>query len=55
MPLINCEINLILTRYTDCFIVDSPVNNQVLFTITDAKPFAPFVTWSTQDNAKLLQ
>ena len=44
MPLINCKINLILTWYADCFIIDSPVNYQVLFTITDATLSAPFVT-----------
>ena len=55
MPLINCKINLILTWYADCFIIDSPVNYQVLFTITDATLSAPFVTLLTQHNAKLLQ
>ena len=55
MPLIDCEINLILTWSANCFIIDAPVNNQVsTFTITDTKLYVPFVTLSTQDNAKLL-
>ena len=29
MCLINCEINLILTWSSDCFIIDDPVNIQV--------------------------
>ena len=38
MPLINCEINLILTRSNTCFIIDDPIaNQQPTFTITDAK------------------
>ena len=56
IPLINCEYNLVLTWYANCFIIDTPVNNQVpTFTITGAKLYVPVVTLSTQDNAKLLQ
>ena len=56
MPLINCEINLLLTWSAHCFIIDAPVENQVLaFTITDSKLYVPVLTLSTQDNAKLLQ
>ena len=56
MPLLNCEINLILIWSASCFIIDAPVNNQVLtFTITDTKLYVPVITLSTQDNAKLLQ
>ena len=56
MPLINCEINLILTKSNRCFIIDDPVaNQQPTFTITDAKLYVPVVTLSTQDNAKLLK
>ena len=29
MPLISCEINLILTWSANCFIIDVPVENQV--------------------------
>ena len=38
MCLINCEINLILTWSSDCFIIDDPVNNQVPTSeLTDTK------------------
>ena len=56
MPLINREINLILTWLDKCFIIDNLVDSQKpTFTITDAKLYVPIVTWSTQDNAKLLE
>ena len=45
MPLINCEINVILTCSANYFIIDAPVNNQVpTFTITDTKLNVPVVT-----------
>ena len=44
MPLINCEVNFILTWSSTC-----------VFKITDTKLYVPAVTLSTQDNAKLLQ
>ena len=56
MPLINCEIDLILTCSYRCFIIDNPIDNQEpTFTITDTKLSVPVVTLSTQDNAKLLE
>ena len=56
MPLINYEINLILTWSTNCVIVASNIANQnATFSITDTKLYVPVVTLSTQDNAKLLQ
>ena len=56
MPLISCEITLILTWFENRFITDAPVNNQIpTFTITDTKLNVPVVTLPTQDNAKLLQ
>ena len=56
MPLINCEINLILTWSNTCFIIDNPISGQEpAFTITDKKLYAPVVTLSTQDNAKLFE
>ena len=56
MPLIKCEINLILTCSTNCFIVASNVANQnATFTITDTKLYVPVMNLTTQDNAKLLQ
>ena len=55
MPLINCEINLILTWSNRCFIADNMIAIQEpAFTITDAKLYVPIVTLSAQDNAKLL-
>ena len=55
MPLINCEINLILTWSATCFIIDNRIANQEpTFKITSTKLNVPVVTLSTQDNAKLL-
>ena len=56
MPLINCEINFILTWSTNCVIVSTNVANQnATFEITDTKLYVPVVTLSTQDNSKLHQ
>ena len=56
MPLINCEINLILTWSTNCvFVSTSVINQNATFEITDTKLYVPVVTLSTQDNFKLLQ
>ena len=56
MPLINCDVSLILPCSAHCFIIDAPAKNQIpTFTITDRKLYVPFVTLSTQDNVKLLQ
>ena len=56
MLLRNCEISLILAWSPNCFIVAGILANQVpTFAIRDAKLYAPVVTFSTQDNAKLLQ
>ena len=55
MPLITCEINLILTWSANCVISTSAVNQETTFAITDTKLYVPFVTLSTKDNAKLLQ
>ena len=55
MPLINFEINLILTLPAKCFLVAGTVENQIpTFAITDTKLYVLAVTLSTQDNAKLL-
>ena len=45
MPLINCEVNLILTWSKDS-------TEAGKFTITVRKLYVPIVTLSTQDNAK---
>ena len=56
MPLINCEINLILTWSTNCVIVSTSVANQnATFETINTKLYVPVVTLSTQDNSKLLQ
>ena len=55
MPLINCEVNLILTWSVNCVIIYADVANQIpTFTITETNLYVPVVTLSTQDNAKLL-
>ena len=53
MPLINCEVNLILTWSSTCVITDS--NGAGTFAITDTKLYVPVVTLSAQENTKLLQ
>ena len=55
MSLINCEVEFILNRSTDCVIISTNVANQnPTFTITETILYVPAVTLSTQDNAKLL-
>ena len=55
MPLINCEIELILTWSAGCVIIYTDVADQVpTFTITQTNLYVPVVTLSAQDNAKLL-
>ena len=53
MPLINCEVNLILTWSSTCVITNS--TGAVRFEITDTRLYVPVVTLSTQENTKLLQ
>ena len=48
MPLISCEINLILTWSANCVIVSTAVANQgATFAITDTKLYVLVVTLST--------
>ena len=55
MPLINCEVNLILDSSGNCVIIYTDVDNQVpTFTITETTLNVLVVTLSSQDNAKLL-
>ena len=56
MPLINCEVNLILT-WSSTFVLIATVNpNQAAtFAITDTKLYVPVVTLSTQENTKFFQ
>ena len=53
MPLINCDINLILTWLSICIITNS--TDAGIFVITDTKLYVPVVTLSAQYNAELLQ
>ena len=67
MPLINCEVSLILTWSKNCVLIDMPTrdaegNNSAIaarinatFTITDARLYVAVVTLSTQDDNKLLE
>ena len=56
MPLINCEVNLILTWSSTCVLISTGSANQAAtFAITDTKLYAPVVTLSTQENTKFLQ
>ena len=56
MPLINCEVNLILTWSSTCVITSVIIANQAAtFAITDTKLYVPVVTLSTQENTKFLQ
>ena len=55
MPLINCEVSLILTWSANYGIVYTNIAHQgATFVTTEAKLYAPVATLSTQDNAKLL-
>ena len=53
MPLINCEVELLLTWSKDCVITNS--KGEEKFPITETKLYVPVVTLSTQDNAELIQ
>ena len=53
MPLINYEVDLILTWSSTCVVADS--NGAGRFAITNTKLYVPVVTLSTQKNTKLLQ
>ena len=53
MPLINCEVSLILTWSSTCVITNSA--GAGTFAITDTKLYVPVATLSTQDSSKLLQ
>ena len=55
MPLINCEVNLIVTWSANCAIIYIDIANQnPTFAITETKLYDPVVTLPIHDNAKLL-
>ena len=52
MPLINCEVNLILTWASTCVVTNAIGVGR--FAISKTKLYVPVVTLSTQYNTKLL-
>ena len=56
MPLITCEIDLILTWSSNSIILAGTAVNQLpIFLITNTKLYVPVVTLSVQNNAKLFE
>ena len=56
IPLINCEVNLILTWSSTCVLISTNALNQnATFAITDTILYVPVVTLSTQENTKFFQ
>ena len=71
IPLINCEVELILTWFKNCVLIDkstreanygaNPVVYEIdnpenaTFKITDTKLYVPVVTLSKENNIKLLE
>ena len=53
MPLVNCEVSLLLTWSSACVITNS--TGAGTFEITDTNLYIPVVTLSTQKNAAILQ
>ena len=56
MPLINCEVNLILTWSSTCVLAAvGDANQAATFAITNTKLYIPVVTLSTQENTNFPQ
>ena len=55
MPLLICEINLILTWSANCLKSNAAANKATTFAITNTNLYVPVVTLSIDDNAKLLE
>ena len=70
IPLINCEVELILTWLKNCVLIDkltreadydAPIVREIdnpknaVFEITDTKLYVPVVTLSKEDDIKLLE
>ena len=55
MPLINCEIDLIVTSSVKCVLSSVTANQAITFAIADIKVYIPILVLSTEDNAKLVQ
>ena len=55
MPLINCEVEVILNWSANCVLIYTDDENWVpTFTITETNLYIPVVTLATQDNEKLV-
>ena len=55
-PLINCEVNFILTWSSTCVLIATSIPNQAAtFAITDTKLYVPVAILSTQENTKFFQ
>ena len=50
MPLINCKIEISLKWIENCMLTTATT---AIFKMTDAKPYVPIVTLSSEDNVKL--
>ena len=70
IPLINCEVELILTWFKNCVLIDKltrdadydePIDRKIdirenaIFQITDTKLHVPVVAFSIEDHRKLLE
>ena len=56
IPLVNCEISLLLIWRKKYFLVAETAANQgPIFTIADTKLYGPVVTLLTKDSRKLLK
>ena len=59
IPLINCEVEIILTWTKNCVLADMTVANNpptgLEFQITDTKLYVPVVTLSKENDIKLLE
>ena len=55
IPLINCEINLILSCSENCSLATGTANQVWTFKITDTRLYVPVVTLSAQGNEKLFK
>ena len=61
MPLINCKVELSITRIKNCVLTSAPIDananatgaDSPTFKITDTKLYVPIVTLSAEDNVKL--
>ena len=70
IPLINCEVELILASFKNCVLIDKltrdvdydePIDRKIdipenaTFQITDTKSYVPVVAFSKEDHRKLLE